>query len=367
MILKASFAGSDVIYKHFNEYQNICSFNWIMDSSGLIHWLFFTLFNREDFKSHTNYFRIFLCLLIFSGGVNGQDSAMDRDWREVGSPAAQEKIRQDSVGLGVNDTSALKEDKESDFFVDNLIKQWFQRQQDSTYIASYTNELSLRLTGITKLNYFQIRDGEADALVRYRPESKISAGIGVTYKWFSLDVTFRIGLPNEEVESTNAFDFSGRVFGLKQYAGITYKYYFGYEIDKMDRMTGPLPDSISQRNDIRTSYINLEYMYAFNYGKFSFKAPFFYNEIQKKSAGSFVAGASFVNYLLDGDQSVLPEDARQDFNPKLAFHSLYLASLSLQFGYMYTIVIGGNFYITLGLIPVSPSRQGIIRFQKENR
>lgn len=252
---------------------------------------------------------------------------------------------------GIHDSYTQQEDKDSKFFIDNLIEQWFKRQLDSTYIASYTNELSLRLTGVSKFNFFQIRDRNADAMVRYQPESKISAGIGITYKWFSLDVTFNVGIPKKNVESTDAFDFQGRVFGLKQYAGLTYKYYFGYEIDKTDNLSYTLPDSISQRDDIRTSYINLEYMYAFNYGKFSFKAPFFYNEIQKKSSGSFLAGASFVNYLLDGDQAILPEDAWSDFNPKLAFHSLYLASLSIQFGYMYTLVIGGNFYITLGLIP----------------
>ena len=248
-------------------------------------------------------------------------------------------------------TNAQGKQEDLELFVDDLIEQWFKRQFDSTYIESYTNELSLRLTGVSKFNYFRIRDRQEDAWLRFRPESKVSAGLGITYKWFSVDFTFKLGIPREDVQSSNAFDFQGRVFGLRQYAGLTYKYYYGYEVDKAHNLTMEIPDSLILRDDIRTSYLNLEYMYAFNYGKFSFKAPFFYNEIQKKSAGSFIGGASFTTYILDGDKSILPEDSWSDFNPKLSFQSLYVASLSVQFGYMYSIVIGGNFYITLGLIP----------------
>jgi hypothetical protein len=253
--------------------------------------------------------------------------------------------------IGIHFSSAQDEEKDSKFFIDNLIDQWFRRQQDSTYIVNYTNELSLRIIGVTKLNYFQLKDRNTDALARYVPEAKVSAGLGITYKWFYLDVTTKIGIPHDNVKSSKAFDFQGRVFGLKQYVELIYKYYFGYEISNTENLTDVLPDSVTRRDDIRTSYLNLEYMYAFNYDKFSFKAPFFYNEIQKKSAGSFVAGANFVSYLLDGDKAILPEEAWPDFNPKLTFHSLYLASLSVRFGYMYSIVIGRNFYITLGLIP----------------
>ncbi len=253
--------------------------------------------------------------------------------------------------MGINFSYAQKEKNDNQFFIDNLIDQWFKRQQDSTYIENYTNELSLRLLGVTKQNSFLLKDRNTDAMIRYQPESKESAGLGITYKWFTLDVTFKLGNPRHDVESSKAFDFQGRVFGLKQYVELAYKYYFGYDIKNAKNLTDVLPDSVTRRDDIRTSYLNLEYMYAFNYGRFSFKAPFFYNEIQKKSAGSFVAGASFVSYLLDGDKAILPEEAWPDFNPKLTFHSLNLASLSVRFGYMYSIVIAKNFYITLGLIP----------------
>jgi hypothetical protein len=268
--------------------------------------------------------------------------------------------------LGINPSSySQNREKESNFFVDNLIEQWFKRQIDSAYIESYTNELSLRLTGVSKFNSFRIKDREADAWVRYQPESKLSAGVGITYKWFSVDITFKVGIPGEDVESSKAFDFQGRVFGLKQYAGLIYKYYFGYDVNKIHNLINQVPDSLIQREDIRSSYVSLEYMYAFNYGKFSFKAPFFYNEIQKKSAGSFIGGASFVSYALDGDQPILPEEVWTEFNPKLTFNSLYLASLSLQFGYMYTLVVGNNFYLTLGLIPGIALSGG--DYQVENR
>jgi hypothetical protein len=245
-----------------------------------------------------------------------------------------------------------------------LIEQWFTRQLDSTYIETYTNELSVRGIAVSKLNYFQIRDRNTEAFVRYQPEAKVSAGLGITYRWFSLDVTIKVGIPQDNLESSKAFDFQARVFGLKQYVELAYKYYFGYRINNTSGLTILIPDSLLRRDDIRTSYINLEYMYAFNYGKFSFKAPFFYNELQKKNAGSFVAGAGFVSYVLDGDSSILPGEAWPDFNPELTFKSLNLASLRVQFGYMYSLVIGRSFYITLGLIPGVALSAGDYRVDK---
>ena len=266
---------------------------------------------------NVNYKLVFLCLLVFSLKLT-------------------HAISQDDRGGSALDLQEVYE-------------KWFLQQQDSNYIQNYTMETSVRLIGVTKINYFQVRDKKTQ--ITYHPDAKISLGVGITRKWFSLDITFKSGIAEENAEGTKAFDFQGKIFSPMQYLELTYKYYFGYYLGNSSNLTLGISDSARVRQDIRTSYIALDYMYAFNYGRFSFKAPFIYNEIQKKSAGSFLIGAGFLSYLLDGDRSILPEESKPDFNSKLSFESLNTMSLSIEVGYMYSIVFLKKFYITLSAIP----------------
>ena len=231
------------------------------------------------------------------------------------------------------------------------VQEWFLQQQDTNYISNYNHEISLRILGVSKYNYIKIVDRNTGSNILYYPDSKVSLGAGITYRWFSLDLTFKSDLAQRKAQSSTAFDFQAKIFSPKQYIGLTYKYYYGYIIGDYNNLSVEIPDSIQIRDDIRTSLFGLEYMYAFNYGRFSFKAPFLYNEIQKKSAGSFVVGVSFTSYILDGDSDILPELAKPDFNPKLYFSSLNTINLSFDGGYMYTLVFLRKFYLTLSAIP----------------
>ena len=231
------------------------------------------------------------------------------------------------------------------------VQEWFLQQQDTNYISNYNHEVSLRILGVSKYNYFKMIDRNTNANILYYPDSKVSLGAGITYRWFSLDVLFNSGLNKRKAESSTAFDFQVKIFSPKQYFGLTYKYYYGYVIGDYNNISVEIPDSVKVREDIRTSLFGLEYMYAFNYGRFSFKAPFLYNEIQKKSAGSFVVGVSLTSYILDGDDAVLPEEAKPDYNPNLYFSSLNTINLSFDGGYMYTLVFLPKFYLTVSAIP----------------
>ena len=85
------------------------------------------------------------------------------------------------------------------------------RNHDTSYISNYGNEVAVKLVGVNKYNYFRIRDRINDTRLRYRPVRDVSLGVGVSYKWFSLDITFALGLRNNsEFENTKSFDFQGR-------------------------------------------------------------------------------------------------------------------------------------------------------------
>ena len=95
----------------------------------------------------------------------------------------------------------------------------------------------------------------------------------------------------------------------------------------------------------------LQYLYSFNHGKFSIQAPFVLNERQKKSAGSFLAGAQFSQYTMDADSSVIPANIGNDYYSDFQLFDINVSTLGANFGYMYTFVFKSKIFFTLGFIP----------------
>ena len=226
------------------------------------------------------------------------------------------------------------------------------RNHDSTYIRSYADQFALKLVAVNKINFFGIRDGNTDAGLRYRPEYGMNLGIGFSYKWFALDLAFNIGIrENKDFENSEYFDFHGRIFSSKQFIEGSLQYYYGHILANISGINYELYDIPEIRDDIRSISFGLQYLYAFNYDKFSLKAPFVLNEIQLKSAGSPIFGASFAYFSMDADSSIVPQNLMEYFDPKLHMTDFNVISLAVNMGYMYTFVWKKHFFLTLGLIP----------------
>lgn len=226
------------------------------------------------------------------------------------------------------------------------------RNHDTNYIHNYGNEVAVKLVAVNKFNYFRIRDRINDSRLRYRPVRDVSLGVGVSYKWFALDITFALGLGNKsEFENTRSFDFQGSMFSSKQYISATIQYYQAHKLGNVAGTDVEINEHSKRREDMRTINFGLQYLYAFNYTKFSLKAPFVFNEVQRKSAGSPIIGASFNMFVMDADSSIVPPEVSESFHPDLHMRDLNLLSISASFGYMYTYIYKKNYFLTLSLIP----------------
>ncbi len=227
------------------------------------------------------------------------------------------------------------------------------RYHDTTYISSYGNEIAVKLLVVNKYNYFRIRDRINNSRLRYRPGRDLSMGVGLSYKWFALNIAFSLDLnKNSELENTCSFNFQGSLFSSKQYTLATIQYYQAYKLGNVAGADQVLNPDSERREDIRTITFALQYMYAFNYTKFSMKAPFVFNEVQHKSAGSPIVGASFNMFVLDADSSIVPSEVASSFDlRRLHMRDLNVLSAAISLGYMYTYVYREHFVLTLSLIP----------------
>ncbi len=226
------------------------------------------------------------------------------------------------------------------------------KNHDTTFIKNYSEDFILRIVAVNKFNYFKISDKNRNSSIRYRPDRRVNLGFGVSYKWFALDIVFNVGLTEDSnFENSKFFDFQANIFSSKQFVSGYIKYYYGYQIINFTGITTPDIQFSPNRGDVRTINLGMNYLFALNYDQFSLKAPFIQNEIQLKSAGSFLLGAGFNLYIVDSDSSIIPSVVQDDFDEKLYFRNLSSLSAYVNFGYMYTYIWKKHFFVTLGLIP----------------
>ena len=255
------------------------------------------------------------------------------------------------IHLNKNSVQAQKIDS-LEKVVQNLNNYLLYRNHDTTYISNYGNEVAVKLLAKNKINYFTIRDQNNNSKIKYRPARDLNLGVGVAYKYFALDLTFSLGLnKNSEFEDPVAFDFQGRLFSSKQFISATLQYYVGYELSNFNGLNNEINKASTIREDIRTINFGLQYLHAFNYTRFSLKAPFVFNEVQKKSAGSIIGGVSFSIFIMDADSSIVPDEIKSDFDPDLYLIDMNVLNAAVSVGYMYSFIFKDHFFITLSLIP----------------
>lgn len=226
------------------------------------------------------------------------------------------------------------------------------RGQDTTYIASYSKYLALKYVAANKFYFFGIRDRHTGNSLRYRPEYGINMGIGFAYKWIGLDIIFNVGLwEDDDLKGSERFDFLVRLFTSQHFIETSTTYYFGHQLDNIFGSSLDLPEEAKIRPDIRVLTFGLQYLYVFNYDRFSLKAPFVQNEIQRKSAGSMIMGFSLNYFSMDADSSVVPETLKYGFDEELYLENISVFTPAISFGYMYSFVIKEKFFLTLGFIP----------------
>ncbi len=236
--------------------------------------------------------------------------------------------------------------------IDKLGNFLLYRNHDPNYIANYSDEVAVRLVLANKFNYFRLIDRGQNSSLRYAPFKNINIGAGVSYKWFAMDFTLSFGLRDlSGFKDQRSLDFQSRLYSSRQFITAILQYYRGYEMYKTQGFAPANFNDYKIREDLRMINFGLQYMYAFNYTKFSLKAPFVFNEIQKRSAGSVIAGASFSLLTMVADSAMVPSEYQPYFDRSLWLQDVTVLNLSFNFGYMYTLVVKGHFFLTVSLIP----------------
>lgn len=233
--------------------------------------------------------------------------------------------------------------------VDSLLNARYHRKNyDTTYISRPEHKWTLKLR--PKVSLFAVRtetlgnEGEEGAMkidLRSDPKAKLSFSAGYS------GVTLSFSIKPEKFQKVKELDYEMR------FDVYTRKFGFETELSRITTLEGPFlleamaNDSIVKINlDLPEGFVTqtnifLSGYYVFNHRRFSYPAAFTQSFIQKRSAGSFIAGANLgISELTVGDSTKNAEL----FNVANAY-------ISLGVGYGYNVVLPHNWLLHFSAIP----------------
>jgi hypothetical protein len=231
-----------------------------------------------------------------------------------------------------------------------------QIQQDTSYVKSMRDRLSLRVYNIVKTTDFSIRNTDLNQRLRFSPNNGLGIGLGFSYKFLALDLGFVIpGTMRYRGDNpTTKFDLLSTLYGRKHVFDLTLQYYEGYFLRNADRV---FPEQIDapgteMRPDITSVDVALSYLYVLNNKKFSFQAAFLGDMIQRRSAGSITFHGFASLYGLEAESALLRFDFENSLNEQARITQLAIVSTGTGIGYAHTFVLPKKFFVTLSGAPL---------------
>jgi hypothetical protein len=224
---------------------------------------------------------------------------------------------------------------------------------DTSYIKVYRDELTTRLYLSRKQNGYTLSSRLFNPWVRYKTNDNLILGLGYTYSFLTINLGVKMPFINQDDD----------LYGKSRYTDLQTKFMFrnyivdlylqwnrGYYISNPEKVyfswdSGP---AMPQRGDMRTNIIGLNVQHLFNSARFSYKASFWQNEFQRRSAGSAIAGAE-AYYVLGMTDSVMVEPGipASGFMENLPFNQVDMANVGLNGGYAYTFVWKEKLFLSL--------------------
>ena len=191
------------------------------------------------------------------------------------------------------------------------------------------------------------REGD---FITFLPTEKLNLGFGASYKGFSLSYGFTISSSvNDSTPGSTGFGFLTSLYAGQHVFDLGFHTTGGYQVIKTD--TGTHQQEKIYRSDIRNINILVNYLYNFNYRRFSFNAAFSSGQVQLKSAGSPQAGLFLSYFDVHANDRIVPPNFVDSATYQNTFSEANLLSLGLIAGYSFTVVFPMHLTFSLSLAP----------------
>jgi len=226
--------------------------------------------------------------------------------------------------------------------------------RDSTRIIDLSDKLGLWFYGINKKYLFSIENNNSRQRLDFRPNSSVKMGLGFNYKWLGLGIA--VNMPwaksdDDKYGNTTRIDLQINVFTRSFGMDISAQFYKGYYISNPNDFMDWTKEQYPLLPDLATLSTEISGYYFTNNKKFSYRAAFVRNEIQKRSAGSFIIGSYLRADISNSPGGYIPDDLPIDLRDTFNIKSFSSLNLGITMGYTYTFVFLKNFFVNLSLVP----------------
>lgn len=230
----------------------------------------------------------------------------------------------------------------------------FDAETDTGYIRKFPKALTVKTYVKTKILSLGVEDHVGDYELNYEPNGHNSLGFSLNYKWIGFGFGFNV-IDEAEIEKygeTSYFDFQTNFYLRKGTFDIFYQKYKGFYLENTAAMVADWPDEETYiiRPDIKVVSSGVNYTHVFNPEKFSYIASYSQTEMQQKSAGSVILGATINFHRATADSSFVPSRLEYDdafLNNNISYVKGW--TTNARFGYAHTLVALKRIFLSLSL------------------
>lgn len=220
------------------------------------------------------------------------------------------------------------------------------QDRDTNYIQPYTKMITGRAYLSQKYTIFGIDGAGGFREIQYRPNTKLSVGVGATYRALTLNVGYGFSFlnPGKEKGKTKYLDLQTHLYGAKWRFDLFGQFYKGYFIFPRGYGSSDI-NTFYKRPDLNVKEMGVSAYQIYNSKRFSYRAAFLQSEWQKKSAGSFLLGGSITYGKIRGDSAIVPAALAADY-PQKDIEQVRYIEVGPGAGYAYTLVWKEHWFIT---------------------
>ena len=212
--------------------------------------------------------------------------------------------------------------------VNKLSDNYFKVKYDTNYVARPKEKWLFRLLGNQTGNYIHAKGTVNGLYSEYDLHTKTNNTLGLEINYCDIAATISVN-PAKIGGDYNDYEFNFEYHGQKISFDINYQ------------RANSLAGDISYRNvdhldedALRMNVVNIAAYYTFSHSRFSFPAALFQNYLQRRSAGSWLAGLSVQSGSIKTTEEL---KARSSVAPEV---HLTFANVALGGGYGYNFVFG---------------------------
>jgi hypothetical protein len=235
---------------------------------------------------------------------------------------------------------------------------------DTAYVKSYRDDLVLSPVVASQSQSVSLARTDQQTL-RFNTNTPVQYGLALDYKWLGIEYTASLpgmstvdGTRGETETRGLGFGYTGRSWWFRN-ALRTSK---GFHVEDPSLVDPDWQegDPYPVRPDLRTTVYSASLSHGFNTRRYSHTAALWQMERQKRSAGSWVAGATFWYAITEAEGSLVPTYQRELYATPVEVNAVRRWVVGLTGGYTGTISLWGKGFVHAMVLPgIGAQRQRV--------